>query len=356
MQAVGVMLTAEQQWHRDLWIISGLSVFIFVMLITMLFYWHRKNLHLKRQYQQLQKEQNRNAELRGIRRSVVGSLKQQLDSPVRVLFEYARVFNDPTFRLPVDERSKHYIDIANAARSIEVMIEPVIVSYAHGDAGIIKEQRIICQNALRSSLVTLTGVSEMIADDVNHQIPQEEYMLMRSEISQCAHHVASSVHELLELCLTDEKMKMEKNDRVSLNEIALTTLDSYDWHYHETTFVFDTDVDDSINILTNQHAMQEIINCLLSNVDRYATGGIVKMSCQSASDETYSISIINDGPAISPEYAEKLFDPFVRIPKDSHTLGIGLTLARRLAESMGYALIYDANYTERVCFSVTHIK
>lgn len=341
---------------QELWIITGLGIVIIAMLITMLIYRHRKNLRLKRQFQQLQEEQNRNAELRGIRRAIVGSLKQQLDSPVRVLQGYARIFNDPAFHLPVDERSKHYMDIANAAHSIEAMIEPVIGSYAHGGTGISKEQRIICQNALRSSLMTLTGVSEMIADDVNHQIPQEEYMLMRSEISQSAHHVASSVHELMELCLTDEKMKMEKNERVGLNEIVSATLSSYDARNHDLSFDFATDVDGGVNILTNQHALQEIINCLLANADRYAISGIVKMSCQSASDGTYSISITNDGPTISPEYAESIFDPFVRLSEDSQTLGLGLTLAHRLAESMDYVLTFDASYADGVRFTVTGIR
>lgn len=126
----------------------------------------------------------------------------------------------------------------------------------------------------------LAGVSEM--DDINHQIPQEEYMLMRSEISRSAHHVASSVHELMELCLTDENMKMEKNERVDLNEIVLATLSSYDLRNRELQFDFYSVIDDSINILTNQNAMQEIINCLLSNADRYATGGTVKLRCQKA--------------------------------------------------------------------------
>lgn len=346
---------AELRRHL-LWIISGLGIFIIALLITMLIYRHKKNLRLKRQFQQLQEEQDRNTELRGIRRAIVGSLKKQLDSPVRVLQGYARIFNDPAFHLPVDERSKHYMDIANAARSIESMIEPVIGSYAHGGAGISKEQRIICQNALRSSLMTLTGVSEMIADDVNHQIPQEEYMQMRSEISQCAHHVASSVHELIELCLIDEETKMEMNDQICLNEFALATLNSYDMRNRELSVEFDTNVGHDTKILTNHNALQEVLNCLLSNADKYATCGTIKMSCHHAPDGTYSISIINEGDAISPEYADNLFAPFMRIPEDRHTLGLGLTLARRLSDSMGYTLIYDTDYTDGVCFSVTRIK
>ena len=80
------------------------------------------------------------------------------------------------------------------------------------------------------------------------------------------------------------------------------------------------------------------------------------MSCQSAPDGTYSISIANDGPIISSKYAECLFDPFVRLSEDCQTIGLGLTLARRLADSMDYSLMYDACYPEGVRFIVTGIR
>ena len=378
MLAVSVTLTAQQQTSKkdktqdiellraeadkaelrkhQLWTAIGLGGVIIAMLIMMLCYRHKKNQALMRQFLQLQEEKNCNNELRGIKRAIVSSLKLQLDSPVRVLQVYAHVFNDPAFRLAIEERGKIYRDIANAAHNIESMLEPVIGSYSHEGTSISIEQRKICQDSFRSSLVTLTALSEMIADDTSHQIPQEEYFKMRSEISQCAHHVASSVHELIELCLIDEETKVEMNDQVSLNEFALATLNSYDMRNHELSVEFDTNVEQDTKILTNHNALEEVLNCLLSNADKYATGGAVKMSCHHAPDGTYSISVINQGDAISPEYVDHLFAPFVRIPEDRHTLGLGLTLARRLSDSMGYTLVYDADYTEGVCFSVTRIK
>ena len=337
-------------------IVIGLSAIIISMLILMLCYRHKKNQALKRQFLQLQEEKNYGIEQRGIKRAVISSIKQRLDSPVRVLQEYARILNDPAFRIHVEERCKSYMNIARAAHSINVMLEPVIEAYSYEGMCINNEQRNICHGSLRSSLLTLTAVSEMIADDTKHQIPQEEYMKMRSEICQCAHHVASSVHELIALSLIDKETKMEMNEQINLNEFALASLNSYDLRNRELSVEFETDVAQDLKILTNQNALQEVLNCLLSNADKYATGGVVKMSCHSSSDGTCSISIINEGAAISPEYTETIFAPFVRIPEDSRTLGLGLTLARRLADSMGYALIYDAGYTEGVCFSVTRIK
>ncbi|MBR2150693.1 MAG: HAMP domain-containing histidine kinase [Prevotella sp.] len=355
MLAISLTLAAQQQVSEIVKAELYHPGIIISMLILVLCYRHKKNQDLKRQYLQLQEEKNCNIELRGIRKTVVSSLKQQLDSPVRVLQGYARIFNDPAFRLPIEERSKRYMDIANAAHTIEVILEPVIVAYSHEGTSINNEQRKICQDSLRSSLVTLTAVSEMIVDDTTHQIPQEEYLKMRSEISQCAHHVASSVRELIELCLIDEETKMEMNDEICLNEFALATLNSYDMRNRELSVEFDTNIGHDTKILTNHNALQEILNCLLSNADKYATGGVVKMSCHHAPDGTYCISIINEGTAISPEYAESLFAPFVRIPEGSHTLGLGLTLARKLSDSMGYELICDAGCTEGVCFSVTRI-
>ena len=337
-------------------IVIGLSGIIISMLILMLCYRHHKNQTLKRQFLQLQEEKNYSIEQRGIKRAVVSSIKQQLDSPVKVLQEYARILNDPAFRLPVEERCKRYMDIAGAAHNINVMLEPVIEAYSYKGMRINNEQRNICHGSLRSSLLTLTAVSEMIADDTKHQIPQEEYLKMRTEISQSAYHVASSVHELIELCLIDEKSKMKMNDQVGLNEFVQATLNSYDIRNRELSVEFETDVAQDTTILTNQNALQEVLNCLLSNADKYATGGVVKMICHHESDGTYSISVINEGTAISPEYTDSIFTPFVRIPEDSRTLGLGLALARRLSDSMGYILKYDADYTQGVCFSVTCIK
>ena len=91
------------------------------------------------------------------------------------------------------------------------------------------------------------------------------------------------------------------------------------------------------------------------NADKYATGGTVLMSCHANADGTYAISVSNEGPVIPASDAERIFDPFVRLSPDEHSLGIGLPLARRLAISMGYDLFLDQTYTKGVRFVVSGI-
>ena len=101
--------------------------------------------------------------------------------------------------------------------------------------------------------------------------------------------------------------------------------------------------------------LQDLLNCLLDNADKYATGGTVLVACHADSDGTYSISVTNVGPVIPADEAEHIFEPFVRLSPDEHSLGIGLPLARRLAVSMGYNVTLDSEYTSGARFVVTGI-
>lgn len=117
---------------------------------------------------------------------------------------------------------------------------------------------------------------------------------------------------------------------------------------------FKSDVADDVKV-TVSPLLQELMNCLLDNVDKYATSGTVLMACHAEPNGTYSISVSNTGPVIPAADSERIFEPFVRLSPTEHTLGIGLPLARRLAISMGYSLTLDLEYTTGARFVVSGI-
>lgn len=105
-----------------------------------------------------------------------------------------------------------------------------------------------------------------------------------------------------------------------------------------------TDVAEDVKITTNM-LLQELINCLLDNAVKYATGETIQLSC-AQTEGAYSIAVSNVGPTIHASDAERIFVPFVRLSSDEHTLGVGLPLAKCLATSMGYTLTLDTTYTQ----------
>ena len=357
------ILQAEQKKarmrHIQLVIVGLMALAIIGLLVGMLYYRHQKNRRLKEQFLLLQ-EARRNTEAgQAIRRAFVSTIQEKLKSPLNILRSYARIFNNPDFRLKPEERPKRYKDILVAAKSVESLIDPVLDSFAQGTTGISNEEKIICWEALRSPLLTLINTVEVIIDG-DGQIPHDDYMQLRNDVCRDAYHVATSTHQLILFSLYGDDFPTPKPDRIGLNEMARSILNSYDLHpsaidkNRKLATEFKTEVADDVMVDVSP-LLQELLNCLLDNADKYATGGTVLMSCYANADGTYAISVTNEGPVIPAEDAERIFTPFVRLSADEHSLGIGLPLAQRLAISMGYDIFLDTEFTSGARFVVTGI-
>jgi len=331
-------------------IVVSLSALLAILaLVLALYYRYKKNRRLRQHYEHLQ-------EALAIRRSFVTSIYQRLQSPVSVLKGYARIFNNPDFRLTMEQREKSYHDIAAAGRSIETLLEPVLDSYIHDNMSISDEQRQLCQDALNSPLQTLISTAEIIAEDENHQMPDSDYMQLRSVIGHEAYQVAIATHELVLFSMYDENQQIALTDELGLNEIALTTMNAYDLRNKQLTLQFDTAVDNEVKITTSQRHLQEVLNCLLNNADKFATGGEVLLRCLQANDGTYSIAVSYQGQPVSAEQAERIFQPFTRFSAEYHGIGLGMALAKRLSTAMGYVLALEVNTKECMQFSISGIK
>lgn len=340
-------------------IVGLMALVIIALLVGMLVYRHKKNRRLQEQFLQLQEARRSTEAGQAIRRAFVTTIQEKLKSPINVLRGYARIFNNPDFLLKPEERCKRYSDILSAARSIESLMDPVLDSYARGATGITDEEKDICRDALRGPLLTLISTSEVIIDGQG-QIPHEEYIQLRAGVCRDAYHVATSTHQLLLFSLYGDDFPTTKPDCIGLNELAHSVLNSYDLQpsaidrNRVLAMEFTTEVADDVTVNVSP-LLQELLNCLLDNANKYATGGAVLMSCHADANGTYAISVSNEGPAIPAEDAERIFEPFVRLSASEQSLGIGLSLARRLAISMGYTVTLDTEYTEGARFVVSGI-
>ena len=357
------MLQAEQKKsrmkHIQLVIVGLMALAIIGLLVGMLYYRHQKNRRLKEQFLLLQEARRNTQAGQAIRRAFVSTIQEKLKSPINILRGYARIFNNPDFRLKPEERPKRYKDILVAAKNVESLIDPVLDSFAQGTTGITNEEKIICWEALRSPLLTLINTVEVIIDG-DGQIPHDDYMQLRDDVCRDAYHVATSTHQLILFSLYGDDFPTPKPGRVGLNEMARSILNSYDLHpsaidkNRKLATEFKTEVADDVMVDVSP-LLQELLNCLLDNADKYATGGTVLMSCYANADGTYAISVTNEGPVIPAEDAERIFTPFVRLSADEHSLGIGLPLAQRLAISMGYDIFLDTEFSSGARFVVTGI-
>ena len=343
----------------QLFVVGLMALAIICLLVGMLVYRHKKNQRLKEQFLLLQEARRRTEASQALRRAFVRTIQEKLKSPVNVLRTYARIFNNPNYLLKPEERPKRYQDILAAAQSIESLMDTMLDSYVRGASGITDEEKQVCINALRSPLLTLINTAELIIDSEG-QIPHDEYMQLRHSVCSDAYRVATSTHQLILFSLYGDDVTITKQGSVGLNEMARAILSSYDLHPAATSedrtlgLEFSTTLSDDV-IVKISPLLQELLNCLLDNAGQNATGGTILMSCNADAYGTYAISVSYEGPAISAADAEHIFEPFVQLAAKKPSLGIDLSLAYRLAVSMGYHIFLDSEYTKGVRFVVTGI-
>lgn len=85
---------------------------------------------------------------------------------------------------------------------------------------------------------------------------------------------------------------------------------------------------------------RQIVRNLLSNARRYG-GEKVRISVTTG-PEAVAVEVADSGGPIPPEYLDQIFTPFGKVPGTHHarSVGLGLTVCRRLAEVMNGTLTY----------------
>jgi signal transduction histidine kinase len=94
-------------------------------------------------------------------------------------------------------------------------------------------------------------------------------------------------------------------------------------------------------VLVDPASIAEVLYILLDNASKYAQPGSTIRVSAAPGGQFVELSVADEGPGISPEARERVFEKFYRIPgRQSHDprrkgIGLGLPIARRLVEAQG---------------------
>ncbi|MBC8330677.1 MAG: HAMP domain-containing protein [Anaerolineae bacterium] len=95
---------------------------------------------------------------------------------------------------------------------------------------------------------------------------------------------------------------------------------------------------DSANLMVDPQRIEQILNNLLSNALRYATGGSIRVRLARTS-ERVMLSVHDSGPGIPEDSLPHIFERFYKTEKSRRSAygstGLGLSIARKLAQAHG---------------------
>ena len=199
---------------------------------------------------------------------------------------------------------------------------------------------------LRTPLTIIGSAADNIANGVVESPAQlQEY---GSVIGEQANRLSGLVERVLLFAATRDGQQRYVVQALPPAEIIDTALASAEGLIRAAQFTIDRDVPPDLPpILGERMAVAQCVENLITNALKYSRDerwiGIRARSIDDPRGETQvQISVSDRGIGIAPEDLPHIFEPFYRSPSvrrsQIHGTGLGLALARQVAESMGGSL------------------
>ena len=87
-----------------------------------------------------------------------------------------------------------------------------------------------------------------------------------------------------------------------------------------------------------------VLNKLLDNAAKFTTEGSITLRLSEEEGQLH-FSVIDTGMGIPEDKKEFIFERFSKLDSFSQGIGLGLTIARMIAERLGGTLTLDTSYT-----------
>lgn len=190
---------------------------------------------------------------------------------------------------------------------------------------------------LRTPLTALLGQVEV---GLRRDRSADEYRQTLRAVHQQADRLRKIVEALLFLTRADAEARLPDRERIDLGAWLADHVRTA-WGDHARTADIRVEAQQAG---ANVHPvlLGELVNVLLDNACKYSPLGTPIIVRVGPDDDGIELSVIDAGPGIAAEVTDHLFEPFVRADAARRLgvegLGLGLSVARRIAEAHGGTL------------------
>jgi len=170
---------------------------------------------------------------------------------------------------------------------------------------------------------------------------RDEYSEYAGTIASAGQHLAAMLDDLADLEVVETPGFATVKEPVDLFDAAqrASGILGVRAQHRETVLKVEGTRGDIIASAEFRRVLQILIN-LIGNAIAYApAASTVTITALAAGEGRVAVTVADEGPGVSPEQAERIFDKFERLGRDSDGgkdkgSGLGLYISRRLAEAM----------------------
>ena len=268
-------------------------------------------------------------------------------TPVAMLANEARLINDRNLdiRLPVPEAND---EISDLSRTLNQMLERIDKAFT--------SVRTFTGNASHELRTPIALLRTEIEVALYRPRDGEEYRAILLRLHAETVRMTTLVENLLSLARADGGAEALTLAPIQVNAIFRQLGSAWNPAMKNAMLDFHVETpDENLFVLGDKQGVSRLLSILLENSSKYTPPrGAVGLRVAAQGDRI-TLSVADTGIGIAPEHTERIFDRFYRassagacVPEGS---GLGLSLARWIAERHGTQLCVQSTVGKGSCFS-----
>jgi len=205
------------------------------------------------------------------------------------------------------------------------------------------------QKSFRSKIDFFTNIAHEIRTPLSLiTAPLEEILLYENADKETMHNLriiekncerlTVLINQLLDFRKMDENGQPLSLEPVNLRNLVEDLYDRFRKSIHRNKVRFDLSIpqDHDLIIETDLDAVMKIVSNLLTNATKF-TYSYISIGLEKNADNSFTITVSDDGPGIPDDFKKLVFDPFYQLStnKDRSGTGIGLSLVKHLTNRLG---------------------
>ena len=201
---------------------------------------------------------------------------------------------------------------------------------------------------IKNPLASIKGAAEILADEVGKDHPKHEFIdIMRSEISR----LNNSVEDVLAYCRGQQVKQQDQTaplDKV-IEQVVQVMDAQADKKSVDISCAYKNE-SSGLEPVPAAAMTQVLMNLVLNALEEVPASGKIKISHEIKNDRLV-ICVDDNGPGLTPEHIETVFQSFVSYKKGG--TGLGLPITKKILERLGGTIGADESELGGAKFSIS---
>ncbi len=200
---------------------------------------------------------------------------------------------------------------------------------------------------IRTPLNHIIGFAELISHQAFGPLGHERYADYARDIKKSGESLFASVADILELAELESGQRILSISPIDVDALFRSIKTRHEARARRCGIQLEVECSGPISLSGDRQGLERLLNNLVDNALRFTrSGGKVRLCAWTAQDGVV-LEVTDTGIGIAPEKLENLFNPFTledgQKPREHSGMGLGLAIARAIAELSGGEIAIDSS-------------